>query len=107
MNRKWGWNVQVEDLRNHGAEAVMTLRHLLMCGAKITPDPKRAGFYEVESESTVYYIYAPSTNGKVVLLATWPREGALATASVPSKDSTSYLHQLNPGPAFRARMNRC
>jgi len=75
------WGIQVEDLRNHGAEAVMTLRHLLTCGAKITPDPKRAGFYEVESDSTVYYIYALSTNGKVALLATWPSESALAVAA--------------------------
>jgi|SRR5271157_3059456 len=78
MWMKWGWNIQVEDLRNHGPEAVMTLRYLLTCGAKITPDPKRAGFYEVESESTVYYIYAPTRHGKVLLLATWPSEGALA-----------------------------
>jgi hypothetical protein len=78
MWMKWGWNIEVEDLRNHGLETVMPLRYLLTCGAKITPDPKRAGFYEVESESTVYYIYAPSRYGKVFLLATWPSEGALA-----------------------------
>lgn len=69
--------VQIEDLRNHGLEAVMTLKRVLTCGAKVTPDPKRAGFYEVESRSTVYYIYAPRLNGKVTLLATWPRESEL------------------------------
>jgi hypothetical protein len=78
MWMKWGWNIQVEDLRNHGPETVMTLRYLLTCEAKITPDPKRAGFYEVESESAMYYIYAPTRDGKVLLLATWPSEGALA-----------------------------
>jgi len=81
MRINWGWNIQVEDLRDHGVEAVMILRHLLTYGAKISPDPKRAGFYEVESDSTVYYIYAPSKNGKVVLVATWPSESALAVAS--------------------------
>lgn len=78
MWMKWGWKIQVEDLRNHGPEAVMTLRYLLTCGAKITSDPKRAGFYEVEGESTVFYVYAPTRNGKVTLLATWPSERALA-----------------------------
>jgi hypothetical protein len=73
--------VQIEDLRNHGLEAVMTLKRVLSCGAKVTPDPKRAGFYEVESRSTVYYIYAPRLNGKVTLLATWPREKELAHSS--------------------------
>ena len=66
--------VQIEDLRNHSPETVMTLKRVLSCGAKVTPDPKRAGFYEVESRGTVYYIYAPSLNGKVLLLATWPSE---------------------------------
>ena len=70
--------VQIEDLRNHGLEAVMTLKRVLACGAKVSPDPKRTGFYEVESRSTVYYIYAPRLNGKVTLLATWPRENELA-----------------------------
>ena len=71
-------DLQIEDLRSHGLEAVMTLKRVLTCGAKVSPDPKRAGFYEVESRSTVYYIYAPRLNGKVTLLATWPRESELA-----------------------------
>ena len=79
MWTKWGWNIQVEDLRNHDPGTVMTLRYLLKCGAKITRDPKRAGFYEVEGETTVFYVYAPTRNGKVTLLATWPSESALAT----------------------------
>jgi hypothetical protein len=73
--------VQIEDLRNHGLEAVMTLKRVLACGVKVSPDPKRAGFYEVESRSTVYYIYAPRLNGKVTLLATWPRESEMAHSS--------------------------
>ena len=74
-------NIQIEDLRNHSPETVMTLRRVLSCGARVTPDPKRAGFYEVESRSTVYYIYAPTLNGKVTLLATWPSEWELAHTS--------------------------
>jgi hypothetical protein len=74
-------NIQIEDLRNHSPETVMTLRRVLSCGARVTPDPKRTGFYEVESRSTVYYIYAPTMNGKVTLLATWPSERELAHTS--------------------------
>jgi hypothetical protein len=59
----------------------MTLKRVLACGAKVSADPKRTGFYEVESRSTVYYIYAPSMNGKVTLLATWPSEEELAHTS--------------------------
>jgi hypothetical protein len=74
-------SIQIEDLRNHSPETVMTLRRVLSCGAQVTPDPKRAGFYEVESRATVYYIYAPTMNGKVTLLATWPSERELAHTS--------------------------
>jgi len=73
--------VQIEDLRNHGLEVVMTLKKVLACGASVYPDPKRAGFYEVESRSTVFYIYAPRLNGKVTLLATWPKQTERAHAA--------------------------
>jgi hypothetical protein len=73
--------IQIEDLRNHSPESLMTLKRVLACGAKVTPDPKRAGFYEVESSTTVFYIYAPRLNGKVTLLATWPNEKKFAQRS--------------------------
>jgi len=72
--------VEIEDLRNHGLEAVMTLKKILACEGSVFPDPKRAGFYEVESRSSVFYIYAPRLNGKVILLATWPKQNELAHA---------------------------
>lgn len=68
----------IQDLRNHPHEVVLALRHLLAGGAKVTPDPKRPGFYEVESGSVVYYIYESVPSGKILLLATWPSESALA-----------------------------
>jgi hypothetical protein len=74
--------IQIEDLRNHSPEALMTLKRVLACGARVTPDPKRAGFYEVESSTTVFYIYAPRLSGKVTLLATWPNEKKFAQRSV-------------------------
>jgi hypothetical protein len=68
--------LQIEDLRNHPAEMVVTLRSLLAGGAKVTPDPKRPDFYEVEDESVVYYIHVSPVTGKILLLATWPSENA-------------------------------
>jgi len=75
---RWERQMKIEDLRNHPAEAILSLRKLLLGGAKVTPDPKRAGFYEVESGSVVYYIYSSPTSEKILLLATWPSESVLA-----------------------------
>lgn len=68
----------IEDLRNHPAETVMTLRSLLAGGAMLIPDPKRDGFYEVKSGSLVYYIHVSPVTGNVLLLATWANEAAPA-----------------------------
>lgn len=73
--------MQIEDVRNHPAETVKMLRCLLFSGAKVTPDPKRADFYELEDAGTVYYIHISPVSSKILLLATWPSEAALAEAS--------------------------
>jgi hypothetical protein len=75
-----GSELQIEDVRNHPVEMVAMLRNLLCEGAKVTADPKRAGFYEVESGDVVYYIHMSPTSGKILLLATWPAEAALEGA---------------------------
>jgi hypothetical protein len=71
---------EIEDVRNHPVETVLMLRNLLADGAVVIPDPKRADFYEVESDSLVYYIHVSPVSGKVLLLATWPTEAAHAVA---------------------------
>jgi hypothetical protein len=78
MVLRYGSEMEVEDLRNHPQEAVESLKKLLAFGARVSPDPKRLGFFEVESGSLVYYIYAPPSTDKIILLATWPHESALA-----------------------------
>lgn len=83
MVMRWGRQIVIEDLRNHPSELVVTLQKLLAGGAKVTPDPKRTGFYEVESGRVVYYIYASPVMEKILLLATWPKEIAIA-ASCPA-----------------------
>ncbi len=70
--------VQIEDLRNHSSEMVMSLRNLVESGAGAIPDPKRPGFFEIEGESQVYYVHVSPVTGKILLLATWPTEAALA-----------------------------
>jgi hypothetical protein len=72
-----GQKPQIEDLRHHPVETVAELRQLLAGGANLTPDPKRAHFYEVEGDSRVYYIHVSSATGKILLLATWPVEASL------------------------------
>jgi hypothetical protein len=65
---------QIEDLGNHTAQTVVALRSLLAGGASTTADPKRSGFYEVESDSVIYYIHVSPVTGKILLLATWQNE---------------------------------
>ncbi len=67
-------NTHIEDLGNHPAETVDALRGLLARGANTIADPKRNGFYEVDSGSVIYYIQISPTTGKVLLLATWQNE---------------------------------
>lgn len=83
MVAKFSAEPAVQDLRNHPSEVVIALRKLLANGANVTPDPKRPGFYEVESGSVVYYIYESVPSGKILLLATWPSESALAEVLQP------------------------
>lgn len=71
-------DIEIEDLRDHPAEDVATLRKLLAGGATINPDPKREGFYEVESCALTHYIHVSPVSGKILLLATWPRTDAPA-----------------------------
>jgi len=67
-------SIQIEDVGNHPARALADLRCLLAGGATTTADPKRRGFYEIESDSTVYYIHVSPVSGKILLLATWQNE---------------------------------
>jgi len=65
-------NIEVKDLRNHSPETLATLRALLAGGAAVRPDPKRPHFFELESDTCVFYVYVSPVDGSVELLATWP-----------------------------------
>jgi len=63
---------EVEDLMGHSAEIVDGLREHLSDCARMVPDPKRAGFYEVQTAELTYYVSVVPGSGKVLLLAAWP-----------------------------------
>jgi hypothetical protein len=69
----------IDNLRKYPAGTVEKLSGLLTAGAEAHLDPHRKNFYDVENGSQMFYIHiAPS--GKVLLLATWPRQRAEAHA---------------------------
>jgi hypothetical protein len=78
--------LEIEDLRNHSAETVERLRHLLASGAPARPDPNREHFYEIANCSQVFYIHIAPSNGKVWLLATWLKDGQPAVSSTAAGD---------------------
>ena len=49
------------------------LRLLLTSGAPSRPDPRRPGFYELDGENSVFYVFKYPTGTKVLLLGVWAR----------------------------------
>jgi hypothetical protein len=71
----------LEDLRDHSQEQIAELRLLLSTGAPSRPDPRRPGFFEVDGDSTVFYIFKYPTGTKVLLLGAWERDRAAELAA--------------------------
>ena len=65
----------LEDLRNHTPEQLAELRLLLNSCAPSRPDPRRPGFFELEGESSVFYIFRYPSGSKVLLVGVWDRLG--------------------------------
>jgi hypothetical protein len=63
----------VDNLRNYPAENIRELEELLLTGVSASPDPKRKGFYDLETHERTFFIQISSITGRVVLLATWLR----------------------------------
>jgi hypothetical protein len=64
----------LEDLRNHSQEQVTELRLLLSTCAPLRADARRPGFFEVDGDSNVFYIFKYPTGTKVLLLGVWERD---------------------------------
>ena len=71
----------LEDLRDHSQEQMAELRLLLSMGAPSRPDPRRPGFFEVDGDSTVFYIFKYPTGTKVLLVGAWERDPAAELAA--------------------------
>lgn len=67
-------NPVIENVRNHSAETVEQLRALLAHGTPAEVDPHHANFYELENGSKVFYVNIVPGQGRVLLLATWPKD---------------------------------
>ena len=74
----------VEDLRNHAPQQLAELRMLLARNAPARPDPRRPGFYEVEGQDSVFYIFKYPTGAKVLLLGIWERDAVAELAAMAS-----------------------
>jgi hypothetical protein len=64
----------LEDLRNHSQEQIAELRSLLAAGVPSRPDPRRPGFYEVDGDDSVFYVFKYPTGTKVLLIGVWMRD---------------------------------
>ena len=78
----------VEDLRSHAPEQLAELRLLLAAGITGRPDVRRPGFFELDGDSSVYYIFRYPSGQKVLLLAAWDRQSdpvaEMASCSCPA-----------------------
>jgi hypothetical protein len=63
----------LEDLRSHTPEQMAELRVLLHSGAPSRPDPRRPGFFEVEGDENVFYVFKYPSGTKVLLVGVWER----------------------------------
>jgi hypothetical protein len=64
----------LEDLRNHTPEQLAEVRMLLNSCAPSRPDPRRPGFFEIDGECSVYYIFRYPNGSKVLLIGVWDRQ---------------------------------
>ena len=64
----------LEDLRSHTPEQLGELRLLLASGAPSRPDPRRPGFFELDGEDYVFYVFKYPSGTKVLLVGVWERE---------------------------------
>ena len=45
-----------------------------LSAASTRPDPRRPGFFEIEGQSAVFYVFKYPTGAKVLLLGVWDRD---------------------------------
>ncbi len=99
--------LNIEDIRNHGPEAVERLRQLLACGAPAKPDPGRSDFYELEDGNKVFYIHLSPVNGKILLLATWLKDEKAAKIKITARDQATSIIARHLASAMKPSPDGC
>jgi hypothetical protein len=69
---------KVEALRKYPAGTLERLAQLLAMGVTAKADPRRESFYEVETDSEVFYVHISPANGRVLLIGIWPKSSISA-----------------------------
>jgi hypothetical protein len=62
---------KIEALRSYPSGTSERLSQLLALGATGRPDPRREGFYEIDSDAEVFYVHISPANGRVLLIGIW------------------------------------
>src|SRR5260370_9682091 len=82
----------LEDLRNHTPAQMAELRLLLHSGAPSRPDPRRPGFFEVQCDSNVFYVFKYPCGTKVLLFGVCDRaRDRVAAIAACSCSPSAYL----------------
>ena len=73
----------LEDLRNHTPEQIAEVRALLGSAAPMRADLRRPGFFELDGDTNVFYIFKYPSGTKILLVGVWERDrvAELATCS--------------------------
>jgi hypothetical protein len=74
---------EIEARPEHAHAAVAELRGVLsnleeQPHAVLRADPQRAGFFDLELDGRIFFVYIPPVGERVLLLATWLRRDAEA-----------------------------
>ena len=64
---------RIEALHTYPPSLVEELDRILNAGAPAHEDPRRKDFYEIESETEVFYVHMSPMNGRVLLLGVWAK----------------------------------
>ena len=67
-------STMIENPRNYEIHAVENLRRALLEGRQAERDPRRETFYQIDDQTSTYYIHVSPITGNVVLLAKWLRQ---------------------------------
>jgi hypothetical protein len=72
----------IDNLNHYPVEIVQQLEDLLASGVEARLDPARKNFYQVDHPERAFFIHAFPAGRKVMLLASWPAQVAVAAPAL-------------------------